>query len=234
MSSTASGAETLGSSRDTEAHFEASSAHQYFRAIEDCFLDWRGAPLTLNPKDWQLARLWFEQGVPLRLVIENLESLFERRDQEGQDKISSLRYFRSAIEAAWRRRQEFLAPASEVDTPDVDVPMRLAALGRALPSGLPDRNAWCRRLEALSGTPEGVEAQLSDLDVELRRHVVSRLPTVEQEALQSRLETALKRLAGRLPDDELQRSAERLEVQFLRRHAGLPALSLFSPEALSE
>lgn len=218
----------------TETPFEASTAHQYFRAIEDCFLDWRGAPLTLNPKDWQLARLWFEQGVPLRLVIETLESLFERRDQEGQDKIASLRYFRSVVEAAWGRRQEFLAPASEVESSDVDIPMRLAALGRALPGGLPGRDAWGRRLEALSGTAEEVEAQLVDLDAELRQEVHRRLPKEAQQALRDQLETALKRLAGRLPEEELQRSAERLEVQLLRRRTDLPTLSLFSPEALSE
>lgn len=227
MSSTANDAKSPGA-------LPASNAHRYFRAIEDCFLAWRGSPLTLGSNDWQLARRWFDAEVPLTLVTETLESLFERRDQEGKDKVASLRYFRAAVEKAWDERQEFLAPAKDVEGPEIDVGARLAALGRALPGDLPARQSWLERLESLQGSPQTVETALQALDAELQETLREALPEALREQLQNKLETSLARLAGRLPEDELERAGGRLREQLLRQQARLPVLSLFSPEALAD
>ncbi len=211
-----------------------SPAHRYFRAIEECFLEWRGSPLTLGSGDWQLARAWFEQGVPIQLVVETLETLFERRDEEGKEKIASLRYFQSAIERAWNTRREMLAPAAELETPDIDVQARLAALARALPVDLPRRQSWEQRLLDLTGAPEAVEATLKGYDEELRQALHGALPEAQRLALEATVKASCDKLAGRLPKEELERAAQRLTEQHLRRQWRLPMLSLFSPEALSE
>lgn len=221
--------------RDAESNrLRVSTAHRYFRAIEECFLEWRGSPLTLGSGDWQLAKTWFEQGIPISLVTETLEDIFQRRDDEGKDKVSSLRYFRSALEAAWESRQELLAPAAEVDTPDIDVGSRLAALGRSLPHELPGRSQWQQRLEGLSGDPRQVEAELAQLDEILRREVRESLDASALRQMDEKLQRSLERLRGRLPEDELKRSEQRLADQLLRQYARLPVLSLFSSEALAE
>lgn len=218
----------------TDRSLPVSPAHRYFRTIEECFLVWRGSPLTLGSGDWQLARAWFEQGVPIQMVVDTLEDLFERRDEEGKEKVASLRYFRSAIERAWSERQEMLAPAEELETPDIDVGARLAALARALPADLPQRRSWEERLLSLAGAPEVVEAALLSLDQELRLALQQALPERQRLALETTVQASCDKLAGRLPKEELERAAQRLTEQHLRRHWRLPMLSLFSPEALSE
>ena len=49
---------------------------EYFRAIETAFIGLRGAPLLLSPTDWQTAREWYRQGIPLEVVCDVLESVF--------------------------------------------------------------------------------------------------------------------------------------------------------------
>ena len=214
--------------------FAVSPAHRYFRTLEECFLDWRGSPLTLGEGDWQLAREWFEQGVPIALVVETLEEIFERRDAEGKKKVVSLQYFRPAIESVWHQRQELVAPASPLETPDIDVTARLRALSRSLPPGLPQRASWEERLLGLAGSPEEVEQSLASLDSELRHSLQLAMPEAERAALETTVRASCDKLAGRLPKEELERAAQRLREQHLRRHWGLPVMSLFSPEALSE
>lgn len=212
----------------------ASTAHRYFRAIEECFLEWRGSPLTLGAADWQLARSWFEQGLPISLVTETLEEIFERRDDEGKDKVSSLRYFRPVIENAWQSRQELQAPARQVETPDIDVQARLEALARALPQELLERGQWQQRLQNLTGPPQEVEQELARLDERLRHDIRQSLPETVRQGLEEKLQRSLDKLAGRLPAAELERASQRLADQLLRQVASLPVLSLFSSEALAE
>ena len=78
--------------------------HAYFRAIEDHFIRLRGAPLLLSPADWQIAREWHREGIPLDLVLGALDEVFERRAERGSERpIQSLRYCSSAVAAAWKR-----------------------------------------------------------------------------------------------------------------------------------
>ena len=51
-----------------EADSEAEADQAYFQAIEETFVRLRGAPLLLSPADWQVARRWHRDGVPLPLV----------------------------------------------------------------------------------------------------------------------------------------------------------------------
>ncbi|HTQ81557.1 MAG TPA: hypothetical protein VMM92_16285, partial [Thermoanaerobaculia bacterium] len=53
--------------------------HAYFEAVEEIFVGLRGAPLLLSPADWQVARRWQREGVPLSLVRGALEEVFAKR-----------------------------------------------------------------------------------------------------------------------------------------------------------
>ncbi|HEX5759428.1 MAG TPA: hypothetical protein VF121_09560 [Thermoanaerobaculia bacterium] len=220
---------------------DSASDQAYFQAIEETFVRLRGAPLLLSPADWQVARRWHRQGVPLLLVQRVLEEVFERRRERApKGRINSLRYCRQAVEAAWSEVQQLTAPGRRTEVEPLDVAPRLAALAAALPAALAGREELATRVRRLgesagggppAGDSEAVEAALAALDRELLERAGEALSEEARGALEEAVETTLAALAARLPAEDLAAARERLRRQLLRQRLGLPVLSLFSPEA---
>jgi hypothetical protein len=211
---------------------DKDSDHAYFQAVEEMFVELRGAPLLLSAADWQVARRWHREGVPLDLVRRTLAEVFARRkERAAKGRISSLRYCAPAVEAAWDEVRELTAPGRRAEAPALAVPPRLAALAASLPAELPDREALAARIAALEGDPQEVEERLSGLDREMLEAAAGGLPAELRAEIDSTVEKTLAGLAGRLPADDLEGSRTRLVRQVLRRRLSLPMLSLFSPEA---
>lgn len=206
--------------------------HAYFQAVEEIFVSLRGSPLLLSPADWQVARHWHREGVPLDLVRRALEEVFAKRKERGaKGKISSLRYCAPAVEAAWDELKDLAAPGHRAAAPAFEVAPRLAALAAALPRTLPGRDRLAGRIGALDGDPQSVEERLASLDREMLDAATAALDGESSAEIATAVEKTLASLGGRLPAEELERSRERLVRQALRRRLGLPVLSLFSPEA---
>ena len=203
--------------------------HAYFQAVEEIFVELRGSPLLLSPTDWQVARRWHQEGVPLDLVRRTLEEVFAKRRERGaKGKISSLRYCAPAVEAAWTDLKELTAPGHRAAAPAFEVAPRLAALAAWLPSSL---SSLATRVAALAGDPQQVEDRLAALDREMLDAAAAGLTGEDRTEIGAAVEKTLTLLRGRLPADELETSRDRLFRQTLRRRLGLPVLSLFSPEA---
>ncbi|MEE9563006.1 MAG: hypothetical protein V3W50_08050 [Thermoanaerobaculia bacterium] len=210
----------------------SASDHAYFRAIEEVFIRLRGAPLLLSPTDWQIARDWHRAGIPLDLVCATLEEIFRQRAEAGKrGSVRSLKYCRSAVEQAWTRQQELAAPAARGELVELDVGARLLSLAAALPGSLPGQAQLRRRIGELKGGVEEVEHQLSLLDRQVMGALRSGITPEASAEIERDVEEALARLETRLPADERPAVRDRLFDQAVRRRAGLPVLSLFSPEA---
>ena len=210
----------------------SASDHAYFRAIEEVFIRLRGAPLLLSPADWQIARDWHRAGIPLDLVCATLEEIFRQRAEAGKRRsVRSLKYCRSAVEQAWTRQQELGAPAARSELVELDVGARLLSLAAALPGSLPGQAQLRRRIGELKGGVEEVEHQLSLLDRQVMGALRSGITPEVSAEIERDVEEALARLETRLPADERPAVRDRLFDQAVRRRAGLPVLSLFSPEA---
>ncbi len=210
----------------------SASDHAYFRAIEEVFIRLRGAPLLLSPTDWQIARDWHRAGIPLDLVCATLEEIFRQRAEAGKrGSVRSLKYCRSAVEQAWTRQQELAAPAARGELVELDVGARLLSLAAALPGSLPRQAQLQRRIGELKGGVEEVEHQLSLLDRQVMGALRSGITPEASTEIERDVEEALARLETRLPADERPAVRDRLFDQAVRRRAGLPVLSLFSPEA---
>jgi hypothetical protein len=206
--------------------------HAFFEAIEEIFVRLRGAPLLLSPADYQVAKRWHQEGVPLDLVRRTLEEVFAKRQERGtKGKISSLRYCAPAVEAAWGDLKEMTAPGVRLEAPDLDLAGRLRNLAASLPETLPGREGWVGSLANLNGDPQSIEHRLSELDREMVDTVLRSLDGDARSEIDAAVEKTLGSLIGRLPAEEIERSRERLVSQVLRRRLGLPVLSLFSPEA---
>lgn len=206
----------------------------YFRAIEDRFLALRGRATLLSAEDWQAARSWRRLGVPIELVLRVLEDLFARqRERRPKREISSLRYFRAAVEAAFEEQLELAAGGGRVIAdPGPPVTERLARLAAAIPAGLPGSSALSSAIASLSGPVEEVEAELARIEAGCLAELESALDTAARAGVEARVDRALGAARIALPAEQLAAARARLVRQALRELAGLPVLSLFSPVAL--
>jgi hypothetical protein len=135
------------------------------------------------------------------------------------------------VEAAWEELRALTGAGHRTPPPPFDAGARLRRLATALPEGLSDRDRWAARIAALTGDSARIEESLVALDEELLRDSETRLSAAERSALESGRDDLLARLGARLPAEEVNVAIDRLWRQQLRRHCGLPVLSLFSPEA---
>jgi hypothetical protein len=220
----------------TDQENDGLEDHAYFLAIEDHFVRLRGAPLLLSPADWQVARRWHQQGIPLELVRRALEEVFARRRERGaKGRISSLRYCAPAVEAAWTEHSELAAPGARVEAEAFDAASRLAALaaapGLATGLGLAGLRADLVALADSGLDAQAIEERLAELDRRTLDGALAALGAEERAALDATLDRAIGAVAGRLAAAEIERARGRLARQVLRERLGLPMLSLFSPEA---
>lgn len=217
--------------------FLASGDQEYFRSIEELFVALRGAPMLLSPADWQVARTWRRQGIPLAVVRAALEDVFAKRRERGAtSRVNSLRYCRPAIEKAWRTQLELGRRAEAQAVGESRVPEGPAAVrdllervAARLPPTLPGAEQWQDRVRELSGDAESVERDLATLDAELLAVLETALPEAERSALRETSRAAAVRLSRRLDPEGVERVVERLAATRLRQRWGIEPLSLFAP-----
>jgi hypothetical protein len=208
----------------------------YFLAIERAFLALRGQATLLAAEDWQTARLWRRAGIPVEFVVAVMESLFARqRERKSKRGISSLRYFRAAVAAAWDEQLAHRAGGG-APPPDPGPPAetRLARLAAAIPAELPGAGALRAAIAGLSGPLDIIETELGELEGRFLAEYAAGLPAAELATLAQRVERALGAAAVGVPDSARSAVCASLERQMLRRSSGLPVLSLFSPAAIGE
>ena len=211
--------------------------HAYFLTIERSFLALRRKAALLTAADWQEAQAWHRQGIPVELIQDVMEKLFERQRARKGRSISGLRYFRAAVESAWEEMLALKAGGRAEEAAPLPVSSRLANLANSLPAKLPRRDRWTAEvlglgaLVASGSTASEVEAALRAVDAAFLQELRAGLDPNGRAALETELDRAMARLRGRLSQEDIETAAARLAEQLLRRHFDAPVLSLFSPEA---
>ena len=210
----------------------------YFRALEEHLLDLRGKTTLLAPADWQAAVEWRRRGIPIDLVKSVMSELAAKQKARGSKRgVSSLRYFRAAVEAAWDEQLELGAGAvAPRFDPGPPVAARLAALAAAIPKSseaLGALESVRAELSLLTGDMEEIEAALVPLDRRLLAAAHTALTAERRAKIDARVEAAMRMVAAGLPAEEADELRERLRVQALREETRLPHLSLFAPAAFA-
>ncbi len=141
---------------------------EYFLEIEAHFAQRRGTPFVLSAKDWTLMQKWAADGVPLPVVLEAIDSCFDKAN-ERQKKINGLSYCRHAVKELWQERRELQVGAEEA-TPEEGAEPLLASLAEAFESSPNDAvRAFAPRIRELARekTVPRIEERLMDLEGEL-------------------------------------------------------------------
>src|SRR5437764_6983781 len=93
----------------------------------------RGTPFILSAKDWALMKKWHDEGVPLPVVIEAIDSVFEKNETSGRRKvISSLSYCRHAVKELWAERKDLFVGGETGTTPETSPVAMLESLAEKL------------------------------------------------------------------------------------------------------
>ena len=185
---------------------------EYFQEIEAHFAHRRGTVFILNAKDWALMQKWAADGVPLPVVIEAIDSVFDKREAQGK-KVNSLSYCKHAVKEMWDERKALQVGAEGV-APEEDPSLRLDALASALePTPAAPFAPRVRELAALRSLPKIEEA----------------LMALEEELIASLATAALREEASLMvvAEKNRERAVEAHLRRLVRDHYGLPRLSVF-------
>lgn len=209
---------------------DSAGDQQYFAAVEERFVSRRGKSTLLSSADWQLARGWRREGIPLEIVLHGLDLAFERyQSGRRRNTLSSLRYCQPIVQQLWEERLS-LGPAAPLRplAPELDVPARLIRLAEALPVDLPERDALAQAIRRLEGSAEAVESALASLEARWVQKAGRVLDAAGRRELESGIERSLAAVRSRLDPAALALAHDRLLGQAIRRRFALPELSLFS------
>ena len=218
----------------------------YGTRVEEAFIEERGTPFFLLPKDWQLIRGWREAGIPSDTVIRAVRAAFERkRARADASKISSLTYCGNAVEVLWEMERRGLVgahgprPARDERAP-FDGTSRLRELAEAL--GKADKNMpagadGSSAAEALGAARVAVEALdpaagLEELEEELgkvEKALVKKLEKALGETASESLSRAVEEEAGdvsTLTKETQRRIHSAIRRRAVRKAFGLTPLTL--------
>jgi len=189
----------------------------YFEEIESHFAQRRGTPFILNAKDWALMKSWSDDGVPLPVVIEAIDSVFDKLAERDPGKIvSGLSYCKHAVKELWSERRQ-LQVGGESASPEEDVQPRLDALALALAEPAPEFASRVRGLVSEKSVPR-IEERLMELETELFDAL---LPQAEE------LRAEARALTSGADEKTRARTEEAHLRRLVRERFGLPRLTLF-------
>ena len=217
---------------------EPTQSSDYFLEIESHFAARRGTPFILSAKDWLLMKGWFEEGVPLAIVIEAIDSCFDRSAARASKKIiSSLSYCRHAVKELWSERRDLYVGTDE-SAPESSPVVQLEALAalllgsagtasEAVRAILEETAASIERASELHSVPK-IEDRLIEVEHEMLEKLAATMTGAEIDEVRREVAASFRGGPGKVDDATRRRTEEANLRRLLRSRLGLPRLSLFS------
>ena len=213
---------------------ESDRERAYYRAVEDLFAHLRGTVHVLSPRDFQILRGWWRDGVPLAAVTAGIvEAFTKKKERDGEDPVVSLAYCRHAVKRHARRMAEgMVGREGSPGTPgsaDEELSLLAEELGRAVERQAEARPGVARVLDSIrtrlallsGGDRTSVETGLFALEEALLEECWEALDPEDRAAVHE----AAARVAGG-DGGTRRRSYLAHRDRELRRLLGLPRLEL--------
>ena len=206
------------------------SPDDYFLEIEGHFAMRRQTPFILSAKDWALMKKWREEEIPLPVVLEAIDQVFEKNEASGRRKvISSLSYCRHAVKEMWEERRE-LYVGGEESSPEEQAGPMLEALALSLeqteiPRDVAAGIAASVRALATEKTVPRIEEQLIEIEHAMITRILDALPAQAEE-----IRREVARAVGdpkKIDEKTRARTEEANLRRVVRDRFGLPRLTLF-------
>jgi hypothetical protein len=227
----------------------------YYRAIEEAFVRRRGASMLLSPRDWALIGGWRQDGIPLKIVLQGIDNVFDafERRSPGSRRINSLSYCRQEVLSLHELSLYLQAAAAGRAGTGADPSLRdrailrhLGRLGRSVREAMAP--ASDSRSDLLVGTlaliaselkrlrrevkeglfdPDRWELELRRLDDVLIDAARSTLPEEERAREESLMDDSLAAEKKRMTPEAYESTRRALIARRLRARCRLPRLTLF-------
>jgi hypothetical protein len=222
---------------------------EYFQVIESHFLQKRGNPMLLSPKEWSLIREWYEAEIPMEVVIRGIDRAFENKKDEA-DAITSLRYCRRLVKSEHKRYLKSVegaaAPTTNAESKNVAEFLQHLVAGLSESSNIATQNGNSSLAQLLGENSAKIQLQI--LEPFLAKHlndlqrVEEQLTTIEKEIEQVLLPTISEKQMEHLKEDAMrelktfenkldlavyQEMLRRTLIKSIRKLYNIPRLSLF-------
>jgi len=204
----------------------------YYGSVENYFVERRGSPLFITPSEWFLIFRWEEQGIPLPVVKEGIDRVFERPKTRAKPR--KLGYCRQTVEASFRRFREVSLGGREREKdaePTFDPSEHLEEIAAAIEAlDLPSGSGLASRVRDSIDSDQslvGIEDDLTAIDQELLEAIEAELEDDVRSELLRESQNSLASYRERMPKkvyDAAVRSAYRRRV---RAKLALPHVTLF-------
>jgi hypothetical protein len=225
---------------------------EYFRVIEDYFLQKRGNPMLLSPKEWVLIREWYEAEIPSEIVIRGIDRAFERK-KDADSEITSLMYCKRIVKGEFKRHLKSMEGAGgsatrEVEPPPADVEQYLEKLSSQLSESATKASekgneALAQMLQLKEASlrngvlsefktnsqmnRERVEEKLTGIEKELEQLLLQLIPADDITRYKEDSMRELKAFEQKLDFNVYQEMLRRALIKAARKQYGIPRLSLF-------
>jgi len=230
-----------GEQRSSEEEGEQDS----HSTVERHFVNLRGSPLFVTPREWQLIDAWHQKQIPLRVVKQGLDRSFER--PKAAKRFRRLSYCRQSVESSFRRFCEAVAGTRSATDIDEELKRihahlqgleeRLLAAERKLSDAHPALASALERsgralAKLASSSLQGkdyssIERELSLIEEQLVSQAESALGEEERRRCVGAAERSLEAYRGRMPEDVYRAALRSAYLKRVRGRYGIPALSLF-------
>jgi hypothetical protein len=216
----------------SEARGRDPGLESFVEALETALRGFRGVDHALSPREFALARGWYEGGVPLAVVLLALDLAFE-----ADPSISSLAACRRRVDQLARGTAHGARPTGhEATRPSLpDLGERLSELRQRLAT-LPPRAAALplqeveevNDLVAVASRPnwEYLAERLEKIDELVSAAAIDALGTDDLAALRAEAERTGERHRGRVDQRALDEAIQRLVRQWAREKLELPRVAL--------
>lgn len=172
---------------------------------------------------------WHQEGIPLSVVLEAIDQVFQKNEESGRRKvISSLSYCRHAVKELWEERRDLQIGDADV-SPEENVTALLEKLAADVEASEAPREvvvplaAEIRALISEKTVPR-IEERLIDIERDLIDRILGALKPEDRE----RIEKPLTSIAdGSIDEKTRQRTIEASRRRSVRDRFALPRLTLF-------
>ena len=221
-----------------DEHARPEKETAWLQAVEERFRALRGRPLLLSPADFERARAWYRQGIPLWLVLETLEEVFRQAaGRKPPVRPRSLAYCEPAVLeafAAWKdRRQGGRAAAGPAEGQGGGVDVIDRAVRAIEESRAPEtvRELARDRLGELRGRLERGEVvdlptSLGEIGEDVAEACLATLPADEIALLQRTVEEELSPWTSQMSPEVLEQASHAALLRRIRERFLLPDLGL--------
>jgi len=204
--------------------YGAPVSADYFLEIESHFAARRNTPFILSAKDWALMKQWQTEGVPLAVVVEAIDTVFEKNETSGRRRIiNSLSYCKHAVKELWAERRELYAGGGGDATPEAAVAELVEALAQDVANASSPFADRIRALLAEKSVPR-IEESLIELERELIAHLLETAP--DADAIRAEVARAIGD-ASKLDEKTRERTIEANTRRIVRERFSVPRLTLF-------